>query len=260
MKRARTSAESDAVWRCAAGVWLILAASLTVGVRGAIGNEEASAVEGSGEPQPGVIVVAMLRCELVTTGECFSPGFLVDARRRAGLDVAGSFADVALGDDAIFNHPFAVLAGDGAVLLTEAERQTLADYLAAGGFLVVSANCANPDFDASFRELAEELWPETALERLADDHPLFDGIYAIDALRAQKAGGDPHLLGMHVDGRLALVYSPNGLSATAELARECCCCGGDELANARPVLVNLLTWVLAGADGEASEPSPQADP
>jgi hypothetical protein len=196
------------------------------------------------------IVAAMVRCERVTTGECFSPRFLVDARRRAGLDVADEFADVTLTDEAIYEHPLAILAGDGALLLTRAERETLAHYLAAGGFLIVSANCTSAAFDDSFRELAEELWPDAPLERLADDHPMFDGVFAIEALRAQKVGGDPHLLGLHLDGRLVLVYSPNGLSATAELPRECCCCGGDELANARPVLVNLLTWVLAGREAD----------
>jgi hypothetical protein len=196
------------------------------------------------------MVVAMLRCELVTTGDCFSPRFLIDARRRAGLDLADAFADVALSSEAIYDHPFAVLAGDGALLLNETEREMPGHYLAAGGFLVASANCSSAVFDESFRELAQELWPDTPLQRLPDDHPVYSGVYTIESLRAQKVGSDPHLLGLHLDGRLALVYSPNGLSATAELPRECCCCGGDELANARPVLVNLLTWVLAGPEAD----------
>lgn len=241
-------------WWCStlAGMLLCITTAL------AASDDQASDTGEAHQPAAPAIVVAMLRCELVTTGDCFSPGFLIDARRRAGLDVADTFADVALTDDAVFSHPFAVLAGDGALLLTEEERQTLADYLAAGGFLVVSANCTNPAFDASFRDLVAELWPDMPLMRLADDHPLFEGIYSIEALRAQKVGGDPHLLGLHMDGRLALVYAPNGLNATAELPRECCCCGGDELANARPVLVNLLTWVLVGPamDSAAQEDEP----
>lgn len=205
------------------------------------------------------INVALWRCELVTTGDCFSPGFLLDARRRTGLAISPAFMEVRLDSEDVFTHPFAVLSGDGALLVTDAEAAHLRQFVEAGGFLVVSANCTSVAFDVSFRELLGELWPQAVLEPLGPAHRVYHAVYEIEALRGQKVGGDPQLLGMTLGGRLSLVYAPNGVNATGELGRECCCCGGDELANARPVLVNLLVSVLTGEsglpDGEMTRPA-----
>ncbi len=256
-----------------AGVWVVMLTAMTLAAGRAAARSEGEAAEvaaagvaemTSDEPAPTTqpaLAVALWRCELATTGQCFSGGFLADARRRGGVHVAPVFTDVRLGEAEVFDHPLAVLSGDSPLLLTETETLHLRQFIEAGGCLIASANCTSEAFDASFRGLIGALWPRAALTRLGPDHPVFHGVYEIDGLRGQKVGGDPHLLGLELGGRLAVLYAPNGLNATGELGRECCCCGGDELANARPVLVNTLVWVLTGegaavgTDGSAVAPS-----
>jgi hypothetical protein len=46
-----------------------------------------------------------------------------------------------------------------------------------------------------------------------------------------------------VNGRLAILYSPEGLN-NARNAKGCCCCGGNELRNSREINVNALIYAL----------------
>ena len=46
-----------------------------------------------------------------------------------------------------------------------------------------------------------------------------------------------------INGRLALVHSPEGLN-DAHSAKGCCCCGGAEISEARQVNVNAVAYAL----------------
>jgi hypothetical protein len=48
---------------------------------------------------------------------------------------------------------------------------------------------------------------------------------------------------MTVNGKLALVFSADGLNDTAN-AKNCCCCGGNEIVQAEFLNVNLLAYAL----------------
>ena len=39
------------------------------------------------------------------------------------------------------------------------------------------------------------------------------------------------LEGLEIDGRIVLIYSPEGLNDTANAGGGCCCCGGNEIRN-----------------------------
>ena len=54
---------------------------------------------------------------------------------------------------------------------------------------------------------------------------------------------DAALEGLEVDGKVVMIYSPHGLNDTAH-TEGCCCCGGNEVQNARQVNVNLLAYTL----------------
>jgi hypothetical protein len=68
-------------------------------------------------------------------------------------------------------------------------------------------------------------------------------VYDIPELRL-KGSRKAHLEGLEIDGRIALIFSPDGLNDTGKAGPKCCCCGGNEVQNARQVNVNLLAYTL----------------
>lgn len=50
--------------------------------------------------------------------------------------------------------------------------------------------------------------------------------------------------GIEIDGRLAVVFSPEGLNDTKNAGEGCCCCGGNEILNAKYVNANILAYAL----------------
>jgi hypothetical protein len=73
------------------------------------------------------------------------------------------------------------------------------------------------------------------------DHALFSTVKKIKSLSVK--GRTTYLQGVFVNGRLALVYSPEGLN-NAGNAKGCCCCGGAEIKEAREVNVNAVAYAL----------------
>jgi hypothetical protein len=58
-----------------------------------------------------------------------------------------------------------------------------------------------------------------------------------------KHGRQVALEGLEFNGRLALVYSKEGLNDVAH-ATGCCCCGGNEVASPERVNVNVFTYAV----------------
>jgi hypothetical protein len=179
---------------------------------------------------------------------CFSDRFLRRLSLETKIETEPKFRKVRLDDAAgLSNHPFAIMTGEGGFQLTERERINLRYYLRNGGFLVASAGCSSPEWIRSFRREFSLLFPGGALSKLSLDHPAFRTVYAVKSLQTTHGGrrgaAGAQLEGYAVNGRLALVFSPDGLNDTAH-AENCCCCGGDEIANAEYINVNLLAYAL----------------
>mgnify|MGYP003888343149 CR=1 FL=1 len=180
------------------------------------------------------------------TAVCFSDRFLTRLAAETTIRVAPRFVKVRLDDAAaLSSHPFAIMSGEGAFALSDRERANLRRFLTRGGFLVASAGCSNPDWARSFRSELGRMLPGKALQRIPSDHPLFRTVYLIRSLdTAQRRGRAPAVLeGLSMEGRLVLVFSADGLNDTRN-ARNCCCCGGDEIVNAEFVNVNLMAYAL----------------
>jgi hypothetical protein len=79
------------------------------------------------------------------------------------------------------------------------------------------------------------------LQQIAMTHELFATVHIIKSLDVK--GRTTLLQGIFVNGRLALVYSPEGLN-DARNAKGCCCCGGAEIQEARLVNVNAIAYAL----------------
>ncbi len=73
------------------------------------------------------------------------------------------------------------------------------------------------------------------------DHEIFSTVNKITRLTVK--GSPARLSGIFINGRLALVYSPEGLN-DAHSAQGCCCCGGAEISEARQVNVNAVAYAL----------------
>ncbi len=194
-----------------------------------------------GEPD-GIVQVANLVYAGTKSSKCFSDHFLVTAEKESAISTSRRFHAVKLSSDELFGYPLVIMTGEGDFTLPEREREQLVEFLLRGGFLLASAGCSSQEWDRAFRRELDQLFPEYPLEPIGLEHPVFHMVYEIEQLEA-KHGTPKELEGVTVNGRLAVLYSQDGLNDT-EHTTGCCCCGGNELANALQVNVNVLAYAL----------------
>ena len=172
------------------------------------------------------------------TSVCFADVFLKDVARETGLDIAPTFKRVKLGTDEVFSTPLCVFTGEGNFKLGQPERDNLKRYLMNGGFMIVSPGCSDSDWNRAFRRELGAVLPGHSLEEIPASHELFSMVHTIT-----PRSGSSKLYGIFLNGRLAVLYSPDGLN-NASKAKGCCCCGGREHRNAREINVNAVTYAL----------------
>jgi hypothetical protein len=190
-----------------------------------------------------VVQVANLVYAGVKSSQCFADHFLVEAEKRTAISTSRRFHAVKLGSGDVFGYPLIIMTGEGSFDLPEGERQNLRSFIDRGGFLLASAGCSSLEWDRSFRREIATVFPEQPLQPLGMDHAVFHTVTDISALQAKH--GEPHALqGLIRDNRLAVLYSQDGLNDTAH-THGCCCCGGNELANAMDINVNVLAYALS---------------
>jgi hypothetical protein len=93
---------------------------------------------------------------------------IFDVRQAAAEDAESvrALADELLGSPIVFfNHHTRVPGGR--------EKELLKEYLANGGFVVAEACCGRGEFDAEFRALVKDLFPDNEMFRLPPGHPLW---------------------------------------------------------------------------------------
>jgi hypothetical protein len=131
-------------------------------------------------------------------------------------------------DDGLFDFPFVYIHGRSAFRFTDQERTALKLFLEQGGFIMADSICTSKQFTASFREEIKSIIGQP-LKPLGPDHEIwnerFGGRIEQVTLRTKnsKAPGGfdasvraPELEGIEVNGRLAVVFSPNDLSCALE--------------------------------------------
>lgn len=191
--------------------------------------------------------LTMLQCgNLVYAGNkssvCFADSFLNDVSQKTALRVNKRFCPVRLDAEALFDYPFCVMSGNETFSLSDKERGHLRKYLAQGGFLLVSPGCSDEKWDKSFRQEIKICFPNHALKPIPMAHPIFSIVNQIPRL-TDKNGKQVMLDGIEINGRLALVYSKEGLNDVAN-AKGCCCCGGNEIKSPALVNVNVFTYAV----------------
>ena len=197
------------------------------------------------EPKEAVIYCANLVYADGKTSVCFSDGFLKTAGEETHIKVHPGFDEVHLDSAELFNYPFAIMSGEGSFTLTQQQIVNLQDYLYGGGFLVASSGCSSKPWNQDFRKLLKEAFPDVELTKLTADHPIYHSVFDITQSR-YKSGGPklPHLEALEIDGRVVMIWSPDGLNDTGNAGPNCCCCGGNEVKSARKLNVNILAYAL----------------
>jgi hypothetical protein len=194
-----------------------------------------------GEPDS-VVQVANLVYAGVKSSQCFSDHFLIKAEKETAISTSRRFHAVKLAGDDVFGYPLVIMTGEGQFELPDSERENLRHYVRRGGLLLASAGCSSQDWDRSFRREMAVIFPEERLQPIGMEHPIFHTVSDIRELKA-KHGKPRPLEGISLEGRVAVLYSQDGLNDTAH-TQGCCCCGGNEITNAIDVNVNILAYAL----------------
>jgi len=180
------------------------------------------------------------------TAECFSERFLLDVNEETSIEINANMSQIELASAQVFEHPFAVMSGEGAFDLTAAEKEMMSMYLEAGGFVVASAGCSSREWARSFSSVIGEMYPDAELKQLEPDHAVFHTVYDISKVKYKRGPARlPTLKALVLDGRIVLLFSPDGLNDTDNAGGTCCCCGGNEIKSARQINVNLLAYAMA---------------
>jgi hypothetical protein len=113
--------------------------------------------------------------------------------------------------------------------LTDIERERLREYLVQkGGILVVDAwprlnaipeGAAEYPWSVRMKRELEGILPEYRFERIPNEHELYRSYYVLNGppqwkLCANYYKSSPYLEGIFINGRLAVIYSENGYSAS----------------------------------------------
>ncbi len=199
------------------------------------------AKQSGGEPN-GVVQVANLVYAGTKSSRCFADHFLIQAEKESEISTSRRFHAVKLSSEDIYEFPLLIMTGEGEFRLSDAERESLRQYIERGGFLLASAGCSSSEWDRSFRREMASIFVDHPLQPIDMNHPMFHTVYEIKKLKT-KHGTPRPLAGIRLGGRLGVVYSQDGLNDT-EHTEGCCCCGGNEIHNAVRINVNILAYAL----------------
>ena len=113
--------------------------------------------------------------------------------------------------------PILFLSGRGALDLSPPQKEMLKQYVVQGGFLFAEAcqgrGCDGQAFDTSFRQLLDELFPDSKLRLLPPDHPVWYAESKVDPNHLRP------LYGLDTCCRTSIVYCPETLSCFWDLFR-----------------------------------------
>ena len=147
------------------------------------------------------------------------PNLMKYLSRHTTLNVQFKRAAVSLTEDKAFDHVVLYMTGLRDFKLTDAEIARLRTYLASGGVLVADAAAGRKAFDVAFRREIKRVLGDAELKTVPLAHPLYQTPFRVrtvdytDAVKAAEPQlNAPSLLGITIDGSLAVIYSPYSLS------------------------------------------------
>ncbi|MFT7640464.1 MAG: hypothetical protein ACI9G1_002207, partial [Pirellulaceae bacterium] len=135
----------------------------------------------------------------------------IEVRWRRDLTWQTIDANVATVED-FLQTPVLFISGKDELRLANEQKEDLKRYVNQGGFIFAEAACGGLAFDKSFRKLMTEIFPDSQLRLLQQDHPVW---FAEGQVNAKYV---PHLYGVDACCRTSVVYCPSDLSCYWELA------------------------------------------
>lgn len=127
---------------------------------------------------------------------------------------------VSLQDERLASLPLLYLSGHGPINLTDAEEKALKRYLESGGRLWADACCGNAEFEKSFMDIMNRLFPAHPLVEIPASHQVFRAAVRMDKVRyttkhrvASYREGSPVAFALDFNDRTAVVYTPHSWGA-----------------------------------------------
>lgn len=184
---------------------------------------------------------------------------LTALNRTVGLAASTKQRNLPPGDPNIFRYPLLYMHGRSSFGLVRQEREQLKKYLERGGVLFADSCCADRRFDASFRDLMAEMFPDKPFQQIPAEHELFTEKTLFDvsrvkrriptaggpdaALDSQIRTGQPFLEGIEIDGRFAVIYSKYDISCALE-RQASVACAGYVPEDAEKIALNIILYAL----------------
>lgn len=179
---------------------------------------------------------------------------MAHVHKLAGLDVALQTETMPVYHQDLINFKFLYMHGRGKFQFPSADLNKLEFNLKTGGLLLADACCGNPAFDASFRTLVQQLFPDKKLERVPLDDILFSQELSGEALTAKTirirrergtefTSAAPFLEGIKIDDRWVILYSKYDIGCALERHQSSDCLGYDH-ASALKIGTAALLYLL----------------
>jgi hypothetical protein len=135
------------------------------------------------------------------------PNLISFCNANIGTQLNNKPQTVEPGGSAIFQYPFLHMTGHGNVVFSGEELENLRTYLISGGFLHIDDNYGMKPY--VIKQL-EALFPNTALEEIGLDHPIFKQEYNFPTGLPkihEHDGKRPQALGIFYEQRLVLLFT-----------------------------------------------------
>lgn len=177
-------------------------------------------------------------------------------RSRSGFDIDLDKKQIPIVFEQMANYPVLFMHGRRELTLDQAQRESLKNYVEGGNLLIIDAICASPEFANSVRNELQKIFGSRLEPIGADDEIWTDkfGGYSLrsvtlrtpdrnqpNGFRTEKTA--PKLLGIRVDGRWGVIFSPFDLSCALEHAAANQCAGYSN-EDAQRIVANLLIYAL----------------
>lgn len=180
-------------------------------------------------------------------------------RQKTGIGVSLKPRPVPISLESLSRYPMGYMHGRYGFSLSDAERNSLRDYLSRGAILLADACCGSRQFDESFRDLMHQMYPDHPLEPIPPEHVMFTETTGFDvtevqrqqlvtrartaSLEAQVVTGPPMLEGIQIDGQYVVIYSKYDLSCALENQASLACDGYVDK-DAMRLAINLVMFAL----------------
>jgi len=148
---------------------------------------------------------------------------LEDVNQKAGLTVYSRPLPIRPDVESPFQAQMLYLTGVEELRLNAETQRALKLYLERGGFVFAEAACGSKRFDASFRRLIKQMYPDQELKELPLGHPLFEGGEPLGQVEYSPAVREetpelrrPLLEFIELNGRAAVIYSRYDISSAID--------------------------------------------